>query len=406
MSVNVNWKKNAVLFLISQNISLFGSLLVQYAITWYITLESESGIMVTLSIVSGFLPTLFLSPFAGVWADRYNRKLLIALSDSLIAISTLGLVILFMLGYNSIWLLFIVSAIRSLGSGIQTPAISAFLPEFIPEDKLIKVNGINSSIQSLEALIAPILSGALLTVASMESIFFIDVVTAATAVSILLLFLRIPYHAKTEERKGVSYFQDMMKGIKYINQHSFIKTLFIFSAFFFISAAPLAFLTPLQVARSFGDDVWRLSMIEITFSIGMMLGGILVASWGGYKNKHYTMVVSCFFMSGCTIALGLIPDFWIYSFIMGVVGLVMPMFNTPFTVLLQQRVDADYMGRVFGVLSMISSSMMPLAMLLFGPMSDYIRIEWLLVGTGILMLIITIIMTGNKNLIEAGKLVE
>lgn len=94
------------LFLSSQTISLFGSMLVQYAITWYITLKTQSGAMMTISIICGFLPTFFFS-FAGVWADRYNRKLLIALSDSLIALSTLILAILFFMGFDSIWLLFL-----------------------------------------------------------------------------------------------------------------------------------------------------------------------------------------------------------------------------------------------------------------------------------------------------------
>ncbi|HEX2980121.1 MAG TPA: MFS transporter, partial [Anaerolineaceae bacterium] len=174
-----NWKKNTVLFLTSQTISLFGSFLVQYAITWHITLETQSGVMMTLSIISGFLPTFFLSPFAGVWADRYNRKLLIILSDSLIAVSTLVLAVLFLMGYDSIWLLFAASAVRAVGAGIQSPAVSAFLPGLVPEDQLTRVNGINSSIQALVTLVSPMASGALLAMATIEAIFFIDVVTAA-----------------------------------------------------------------------------------------------------------------------------------------------------------------------------------------------------------------------------------
>ena len=84
-----DWKRNTILFLTSQTLSLFGTSLVQYAILWYITLNTQSGVMMTIYIICGFLPTFFLSPFAGVWADRYNRKLLIMLSDSMIALSTL-----------------------------------------------------------------------------------------------------------------------------------------------------------------------------------------------------------------------------------------------------------------------------------------------------------------------------
>src|SRR5690606_24056746 len=166
-----NWKRNIIIFLGSQTISLFGSSLVQYAIMWYITLETESGLMMTLFIICGFIPTFFLSPVAGVWADRYNRKILIMLADGMIAVATLILAVVFMLGYEAIWLLFVMAAVRALGTGIQNPAVGAILPQIVPKDKLTKVNGINGSIQAIIMFIAPIVSAGLLTWASLEAIF-------------------------------------------------------------------------------------------------------------------------------------------------------------------------------------------------------------------------------------------
>lgn len=403
MDTTRNWKKDIILFLTSQTISLFGSMLVQYAISWYITLKTQSGIMMTISIICGFLPTFFLSPFAGVWADRYNRKLLIITADSLIAVSTLILAILFFMGYDSLWLLFTASAIRALGAGIQTPAVGAFIPQLVPEDKLTKVTAVNSSIQSMITLVCPMLSGVLLTMAEIETIFFIDVITAAAAVFILLLLLRVPAHAKAMEKQTNSFFRDMQEGYTYIKNHSYVKTFFLFCALFFILAAPVAFLTPLQVTRTFGSDVWRLTAIEITFSIGMMSGGVIMAAWGGFKNKIHSMVLSNIIIGISTFALGVIPVFWIYLLFMGIVGVAMPIFNTPSTVLLQQKVEPDFLGRVFGVLGMISSIMMPLGMLVFGPVADFIAIEWLLIGTGLMILVMSLFMLGSKVLIEAGK---
>jgi len=281
---DTNWKKNIILFLGSQSISLFGSSLVQYAIMWYITLTTQSGIMMTISILCGFLPTFILSPFAGVWADRYNRKMLIILSDAMIAIATLILAILFLMGYDQLWLLFVMSAIRATGSGIQTPAIGAILPQIVPEDKLTKVNGINGSIQAAVMLVSPMISAALYAMAPMEVIFLIDVITAAIGISILLLFLHIPIHAKALQKQTLSYFKDFQQGFTYIRNHDFLKKFFIFFAFFSVLVAPVAFLTPLQVTRSFGSDVWRLTAIEVAFALGMMLGGMLMVSWGGNNS--------------------------------------------------------------------------------------------------------------------------
>lgn len=398
-----NWKKNVVLFLLSQTLSLFGSSLVQYAIMWYITLNTKSGVMMTISIICGFVPTFFLSPFAGVWADRYNRKILIMLSDAFIAMATLLLAILFLLGYDSLGLLFVMSAFRAIGSGIQTPAIGAFIPQIVPEDQLTRVNGINGSIQAMVMLISPMLSGALLTMATIETIFFIDVFTAAIAVLVLLFFLKVPAHTKAQNQEKIDYFKDLQAGIIYIRNHAYVRKFFVFCAFFFFLAAPVAFLTPLQVTRSFGEDVWRLTAIEITFSVGMMLGGVIMASWGGFSNKVFTMTLSSFVIGICTLALGVVPIFWLYLLIMGIVGIAMPFFNTPSTVLLQEKVDPDYLGRVFGVMGMISSSMMPLGMLVFGPIADVIQIELLLIGTGFLLFTQSFFLIGSKDLVEAGK---
>lgn len=400
--MNKYWEKNIILFLVSQTISLFGSSLVQYAIMWHITLETQSGIMMTIAIICGFLPTFFISPFAGVWADRYNRKRLIMLADSFIALATLILAILFYRGYNALWLLFVVSAIRALGSGIQMPAIGAFIPQLVSEDKLTKVNATNGSIQALVMLVSPMLSGALLTIATIETIFFIDVITALIAVLVLLLFLHAPVHAKAINKATSSYFTDLREGFKYINNHAYVKRFFVFCAFFFLLVAPVAFLTPLQVTRSFGNDIWRLTAIEIVFSLGMMLGGITMASWGGFRNKVHTMTLASLVIGACTFVLGVVPIFGIYLFFMGLSGVAIPLFNTPSTVLLQEKVEEDFLGRVFGVLGMISSTMMPLGMLVFGPLADLIKIEWLLIGTGLLMFIEGFILLGDKALIEAG----
>jgi DHA3 family macrolide efflux protein-like MFS transporter len=402
VNIEKNWKNDIVLFLASQTVSLFGSSLVQYAIMWHITLETKSGLMMTISIICGFLPVFFLSPFAGVWADRYNRKILIMLSDSLIAVCTLVMAILFFSGYKEIWILFAASSIRAFGTGIQTPAVGAFIPQLVPEDKLTKVMATNGSIQSMVTLLSPMASGALLSVTSIEMIFLIDVFTAAIAV-VILLFLHVQPHKRALEKQESGYIKDMKDGIIYIREHGFLKVFFMFMAVYYILVSPAAFLTPLQVTRTFGDDVWRLTAIEVIFSVGMMAGGFMMASWGGFKNKIHTMTLSGLVMGVCSIALGVVPDFWIYILFMGLFGIVMPIFNTPAMVLLQEKVNGDFLGRVFSVMSMISSIMMPAAMLVFGPASDKIKIEYLLIGTGILIMILTVLFMKNNSMLEAGK---
>lgn len=402
-----SWKKNIAVFLSSQTLSLFGSSLVQYALMWHITLETKSGLMMTLYIVCGFLPTFFLSPFAGVWADRYDRKKLIILADALIALVTLAMAIVFLSGNKSIPLLFLAAGIRAFGSAIQHPAVGAMLPQMVPQESLTRINGINGSIQSALSLVSPIASGALLGLAGIEFIFFIDVATAALAIALLAGFLKVKPHAKALESKalpggGFSYFKDMADGFRYIREHRFLVGYFIYVGLFLWMITPAAFLTPLQTTRRFGEEVWRLTALEILFSAGMMLGGVAIAAWGGFRNRMKTMVLSNAIMALCTLALGIVGEFWLYLAIMGVFGVTIPFYNTPSMVMIQEHVEEAYMGRVFSVMTMVSTSLMPLGMLVFGPLADAMRIEILLLGTGAAMLALGAVVLGRKRLMEAG----
>lgn len=400
--MEITWKKNTAVFLTAQMISLFGSALVQFSITWHITLVTQSGFYMTLAILCGFVPTFLLSPFAGVWADRYHRKVLVMLSDGIIAITTLFLAISILLGYDALWPLFVALAIRACGTAVQMPCIGAILPSIVPEEHLTRVNGINGSVQSLITLISPMLSAVLLKSAPYFSIFFIDVATAALAIGVLLVFFRLPKEEREGRGEGSSYLEELKTGFFYVARTPYLRNFFLFLAGFFLLFAPAAFLTPLQATRNYGQDEFYLMAIEVAFSIGMMLGGLFMATWGGFSNKVHSMGLAAFAMSICTVLLGLSIPLWCYLGVMGLFGLFMPIFSTPSTVLLQERVDPSYLGRVFSVMTMISSSMMPMGMLVFGPLADIMAIEWLLIGTGLAMIVLSALLVKNKPLLEAG----
>lgn len=380
------WKKNISIFLISQMISLIGSSLVQYAITWYITLETKSGIYATVAVICGFVPTFVLSPLAGVWADRYNRKTLIVVADGCIALTTLLLAIAFLLGYNYIWLLFVALAIRGLGGAIQTPALQAMLPDLVPEEHLTRINGIYSSSQSMSNLICPVISGALLNSVRIESIFMIDVVTAIIAIVIMLMFLQVPVNKKINEEIGaMSHLKD---GLQYINAQKFLKALFISCILLWLIAGPLMYLPPIQVVRVFGDNVWYLTIIETAAGIGMLAGGILMSIWTGFKDKALTIFAALLIMAGAVMMLGFPKSFEVYLMMLVIMCGMIAVFNTVAITIIQTYVDSQYIGRVFGVITMFSSSLMPLGMLVFGPLADIIAIEYIMIICGIVIVVV------------------
>lgn len=399
-----NWKRSAGFFIGGQFVSMFGSMLVQYAITWYITLETQSGLWMTLFTCAGLLPMVIISPFAGVWADRYNRKYLINISDGVIAVTTLILAILFLMGYKNMWMMLIVVTMRGFGQGVQSPAVSALIPQIVPQEHLMRVGGIQTTMQSLTMFASPMLAGMLLTFLPIEYIFFIDVITAIIGISIVFFFVNVPKIERAPAGKGIkSCFEELKEGVLYIGGIPWLKILLAYTAFFSICMTPSSMLTPLQVTRTFGNDVWRLTAIELGFAVGMALGGIGISIWSGFKNKVHTMILSCLVFGLTTFLFGVVPNFWVYLAVMLLCGISVPFFNTPTQTMMQSKLDPAVMGRVFSVVMMINGLAMPLGMAFFGPLSDIIRVEVLLIITGVLMLLSGLVLVASKTLKAAGE---
>lgn len=391
-----NWKKKVTRFLTAQTISLFGSSLVQYAIIWYITISTSSGVMMTIATLCGYLPQIAISLFAGAWVDRYNRKIVSMTADAVIAISTLAIALSFMAGYKSTWLLFAVLIVRSAGTGIQTPAVNALIPQMVPKEHLMRINGINSTLQSLMMFLSPALSGAILTFIKIEATFFIDVITAVIGIGIMFT-ISIPNIQQEKSEHKTSILHDVKLGLIYLKEHRYIMNRIIFLIAVMILISPSAFLTPLMVTRTFGADVWRLTVSEMTFSLGAVAGGILISSWGGFKNKMNTIVFATLLYGGMMIGLGSAPFYIIYLVFNFLIGISMPCFNTPVNVLLQEEVEPDMHGRVFSIVQIANACALPLGTLIFGPLADTIRIQTLLICSGTVVMIIGIIVWKGKR---------
>ncbi|PQQ42914.1 MFS transporter [Photorhabdus luminescens] len=378
------WKSKTALFLSAQTISLLGSSIVQFSIVWYITLNTSSGEMLAISVLCAFLPQVLISLFAGVWADTYSRKLLSIASDAAIALVTLGLAISFMLGFKSIELLFVALIVRSFGTGIQMPAVSAIIPQLVPKEKLLRVNGINTSLTSLMMLASPAIGGFLYSQTSIENIFLVDVTTAIIGISIVA-FIPIPKIAS--DSIPDNKFQAILAGFRYLQENKLIRNLLIFLICVCFLISPAAFLTPLLVNRTFGEEPWRLAVNEMTFSAGAVLGGLLISFWSEYKNKMRITAVACAFFGIFMVALGNAYWFPLYLVLNVFLGVVTPCFNAPITAVFQERIEPEMMGRVFSLVQIALSCSLPLGMVLFGPIADYISIQSLLMISGGLILL-------------------
>ena len=402
--MKTNWLKKCILFLTGQTISLFGSSLVQYAIAWHITLETQDALIITVYIIVGCLPQVVISLFAGVWADRLNRKKLIIFSDGIIALSTLVLAVLFMMGFEKMWLLFVISAIRSLGAGVQTPAVGALLPDIVPEDHLMRVNGVNASIQGAMMVVAPIAAGGLIGIMGLKSIFWVDVITAAIGISMLLPIKIKQTLPNTENQDHV--LREMWSGIRYVFQTTWLRHFLVFYMIFAFMLGPIMVLSPLMIVRSFGDEPWRLVANEVAFAVGMAVGGLAVGILAKkIRNTIFMIIAGCAAFGVTTFAMGFSPNFWFYLAVMLLVGVTWPPINSGSMTILQTRVRPDLVGRALSFTSIILNASVPLSMLIFGPLEKYVfgRVESLLIITGAIMIVVALFMTRFKEMIKAGE---
>lgn len=390
--IQTNWKRKVILFFISQGITLFGSALVQFAIVWYVTLKTTSGVWVATLTICSLLPQTLISFVSGAWADRYSKKMLIIVSDAVIAAATLALALLFPLireDTTVLLALLATSVIRSIGAGIQLPAVNATTPLLVPEEHLMRVNGINATLQSIIQFASPAAAGAILTMGTLRSTLLIDIGTAVVGIGILSCILLPKRDIPVNEQQSV--FADVKGGLSYLRKEGFLAKLMLLYGLFILLSVPGGFLAALLVTRVYGGSYWNLTIVELVGFAGMAAGGMLLSIWGGFANRVKTLLLGIGLCGLLTIGLGAVNNFIVYLGIMLLLGVALSTAQTTVTTLLQERSDPAMQGRVFGLMSTMYSGFLLIGMTFFGPMADKVSLPLLMIITGGILALIAVL---------------
>ncbi|MBS6440610.1 MAG: MFS transporter [Clostridiales bacterium] len=363
---------------------------------WYVTMQTSSGVWVSAMTVAAYLPQFLISFLSGVWADRYSHKKLIILSDALIAAATLLLAVLFpqIPGGTPVLLsCVVISAIRSVGTGIQTPAVNAAIPWLVPEDKLMKFNGINSTVQSLVQFAAPAAAGALLSWGTLRADLMIDIATAVVGIGILSA-VAIPFEKREH---APSMWTEMKIGIQYAVKEAFIGRLLLVFGLFIFLCVPAGFLATLFVSRYYKDTYWSMTLVEVIDFIGMTAGGILIGAWGGFKNRMKTLTVGLIAFGTLAIGMGAVDSFAVYLLLMAVYGVALTNGTDRLDNAFAGTVIPPMQGRVFGLFGAMYSGFLPLGMAVFGPLADVVSLRLLMILSGLLLLAMAAIILLNRK---------
>ncbi|WP_055427350.1 MFS transporter [Bifidobacterium aesculapii] len=422
------WTRRVALLLAGQAFSLLGSSIVQYALWWWIVLESRTGASMLFATLFGVVPQAIVSMFGGPMADRYNRKILIMLPDLIIAGVTVFLSVSFALGWANLAVIFAVLFIRSAGGGIQMPAVQSFIPDVTPAGRLLRVNSIYGVINSANMIVAPALAAVLINMVPLWSILLVDVATAIIGVGFVAL-IRVPAKRSTdavtaaegptqaatdvagEPLPDVSLplavlkrtLADIKDGFAYAMGHPYLKGVILGDAFTcFMSVAPMN-LTLLLMTREYEGIDLNLGFVNLTtasdklaanelgLSVGMLLGGALMSAFGSklLRRAHAQMLMVSFgiAMVGVTvIGLGTATNLLAYLIIDLLNGVASALCVGPMRTIMQSESDESMTGRVFGLDTTLSTFGMPLGMLVFAPLADVIPIAWVFIAGGLLTL--------------------
>lgn len=190
--MNSAWKRKFITIYIGQAFSLLGSAAVQFAIVWWLTVQTESAVTLALAALISSLPSILAGPFAGVCIDRCNRRTVMIAADGLVAISSVALGFAFLwMPSPPVWFVYLILFVRGLGNTFHSPAMQAAIPLFVPAEMLMKAGGWGNLAVSISTMAGPALGAWLMSAFPLTAIMLVDILGAAFAI-LCLLAVRLP----------------------------------------------------------------------------------------------------------------------------------------------------------------------------------------------------------------------
>lgn len=354
-----------------QLVSTLGSGLTGFALGVWIYQETGSTTLFALNMLAFALPNLLVSPLAGALVDRWDRRLVMMLSDTGAGLSTAAIALLLFTGRLEIWHVFLATAASAAFSTFQWPAYSAATTLLVPKKQLGRAGGMVQIGEAISQLVSPAVAGALFVTTGLKGVILIDFATFAFAILTLAL-IRIPRpetSAAGAAGKG-SLLAEAAYGWKYIVARSgLLGLLMVFAATNFLSGLMNPLLGPMVLDMTSPEVLGYLASI---IGVGMLLGTLLMSAWGGPQRRVHGVLGFLVLGGLFTALIGLRP--WIPLMVVGgfLSMFVMPIINGSSQALWQSKVAPDVQGRVFAVRRMIAWSTMPLAYLTAGPLADHV----------------------------------
>ena len=382
-----SWKKTFAVIWSGQLASILSSEVVAYSIIFWMSLETGSAEVLALAAIAGMLPQSLLGPLVGVYVDRWDRKRTMILADSFIALCTLLLAVLFWTGRAEMWHVYLLLACRSAGSAFHIPAMQASVPLLAPASQLTRIAGVNQIIASLSSIAGPALGALLINLTSIGNILLLDVIGAVAACT-ALLFVRIPNPERSTRRPDL--WREFREGFAAMHATPGMGWLFTLAIAVWFFIMPVGVLFPLMTLRHFGGAAAEMSLVEIVWGGGALLGGAIMGI-RKYRVSRIVLINLMYLVVGLSFLLsGLLPasGFVCFTLLTAAAGISSSVFNASFISVVQSRIDAGVLGRVMSLYYSFGLLPSTLGLLATGFLADEVGITrtFVLAGTVICLL--------------------
>jgi DHA3 family macrolide efflux protein-like MFS transporter len=372
-----------MIVLAGQAVSILASNMTGFALSIWVFQKTSSATALGGMTSAFTIPYLILLPLAGVFVDRYNRKLMMMVSDLAAILGTLAIFVLFSTDHLQIWHFYVINAVIGLGSAFQWPAYSAAITTMVPKEQYGRANGMLSLVQAGPGILAPLMAGALMPHIGLEGILLIDLGTFLLAICALML-VRVPPPARTVEGlqgKG-SLWKEAAFGFKYIFQRpSLLGIVIILLIANFFLGFPNSVQVPLVLLRTDNSSV-ILGAVQTTGAVAWTLGSLIMSAWGGFKNRIHGVLIGwsvyCLF-GNILFGLGRTLGVWVPAFLVSGVGSSLGIASS--TALLQAKTASDVQGRVFSARRLLTWAPDMFTPLLGGMLADRIMEPGMTSGT-------------------------
>lgn len=358
---------------VGQIISVLASSMTIFGLTIWMYERTESALAMVFVQVFFITPFLVMSPFAGVMIDRYNRRLMMMVSDLAAGMGTLFVLVLFSIGKLEFWHLYVAAVLNGIGNTFQWPAYSAAISTMVPKEQYGRANGMMSLIEAGPGVLAPFFAGALLPLVGLGGIMLIDVATFVLAIGTLLV-VYIPQPKRTQEGSEAqgNIWKEATYGFRYIFARPSLlglQMIFFFGNLF--SNLAFSVLAPMLLARTSQNSL-AFGTVESVGAIGGVVGGIIISAWGGFKRKVHGVLLGWILSSISSMFLGFgqILPVWVAA--MGITTLFIPLINTSNQVIWNSKVAPDLQGRVFSARRLIAWFTHPISPIIAGTLADFV----------------------------------